>query len=378
MKVTILKEEIKKGLNIVERLTGKNLALPILNNVLMSAEKNFISFSTTNLEIGIKCWKLCKIDQEGKITVPVKVILPLVSSLSDEKIFLKTKNDTLYIEGSSYKTQIKGLNAEEFPIIPKIETSDSLELNNSPLCQGISQVINFCSLSQTRPEISGVYFSFQKEKLSLVATDSFRLAEKVLLFEKKDIEKKYSFILPKEGAQEVINVFSGEEEKVKICFSPNQIQFESSAKDESSPKSQLISRLIEGEYPNYQEIIPKKFETRAILDRNKFLNQVKIASIFSGKTYEVKLRVDAKEKGVEIFSQNPEIGQESSLVEAQIEGKDIEASFNYRFLVEGISQIKSSEIIFEFNGSEGPAVLKGVGDDTFFYVVMPINKANGG
>jgi DNA polymerase-3 subunit beta len=214
----------------------------------------------------------------------------------------------------------------------------------------------------------------------MAATDSFRLGEKKFLSETPFGEKEYSFILPQKTCKEIINIFGEKEGKLKIYFSPNQIMFESSMKEIPHPQIQLVSRLIEGEYPNYQEIIPKKYQTQIILERNELLNQIKLASLFSGKINEVKIKVDPKNQKLEIFSQNPELGEYQSFLPAQIKGEEVEISFNHRFLIDGLlnitpTSLKSLEIIFELNGEDGPAVLKPLNDQTYLYVVMPIKGA---
>ncbi len=373
MKAAILKENFKKGLGIVERIAGKNLTLPILNNVLIKTDKNFINLITTNLEIGVKYWILAKIGQEGEIIVPVKILSGFVSTLTEEKIALSTKEKNLFIEDENYKTQIKGLDSQEFPLIPDVNNDNYIEIKAQPLCEAIAQTINFCSLAQTRPEISGIFLNFQKDKLLIVSTDSFRLAEKTLFLE-EPIKKEYSFIIPQKTAQEIVNIFS-EEDKMKIYFSPNQILFEASLKEVSHPKIQLTSTLIQGDFPNYKDVLPKKCDTKATVSKDDFVKQLKIASLFSSKTNEVKITLNEKKKGIDIFAQNPDIGESSTFIAAQSEGKDFSISFNYKFLIDGISSIKSKNLTMDLNGEDGPAVIKPVGDNTYLYLVMPIKSA---
>ncbi len=373
MKLLILQEKLKKGLNIVERISSKSLTLPILNNILISAEKNFFNLSATDLEIGINWWVLAKTEKEGKVTIPSRLFFSFINLLPNKKINLEARDNTLFIECENYKTQIKGLSADEFPIIPKIGKEEFLSIKSSLLCQSLNQITDIALPSTTRPEISGVYFSFQKDLITITATDSFRLGEKkMFLKSNSSLKKEYSLILPQKTAKEIINVFGEKEGELKMYFSPNQVMFEYLMPETPHPQVQLISRLIEGEYPNYQEIIPKKHTTQLRLDRNEFLNQIKTASLFSGKINEVKIRVKPKEEKIEIFSQNPEIGEYQSSVPGKIKGEPVKISFNHRFLLDGLLNIKSSEVLFEFSGDSGPGVLKPVGDETYIYVVMPI------
>ena len=373
MKVLILQEKLKEGLNIVERVSTKSLTLPILNNILISVEKNFLNLAATDLEIGINWWTLTKVEKEGKITIPSRLFFNFINLLPNKKINLEVKNNSLSIECENYKTQIKGLSAEEFPIIPKITEGEFIFLGISSLCQGLNQVADIVVPSTTKPEISGVYFLIQKNLVTLAATDSFRLGEKKI-FLKNDFSLKqdYTLILPQKTAKEIVNIFGEKQGEIKLYLSPNQVMFESQMPETSHPQIQLISRLIEGEYPNYQEIIPKKFTTQIRLEKNEFLNQIKSASLFSGKINEVKIKANPKENKIEIFSQSPEIGEHQSSILGKIKGKPLEISFNHRFLLDGLLNIRSSEVIFELNDESGPGVLKPVGDDSYIYVVMPI------
>ncbi|MDI6591516.1 MAG: DNA polymerase III subunit beta [Patescibacteria group bacterium] len=377
MKLIILQEKLKNGLNIVERITSKSLSLPILNNVLISAEKNFLKLTSTNLEIGINWWSLAQIEKEEKITVPASIFSNFVSFLPNKKLVLEIKDKTLLIDCENFKTQIKGISAEDFPIIPEVPREEFFEIETSPFCQGLSQIVDIAVPSTARPEISGIYFSFQKNKILMAATDSFRLGEKSLFLEKETPfkAKEISFILPQRAAKEIINIFSGKNGKLKLYFSPHQVLFESELSETPHPQIQLVSRLIEGEYPAYQEIIPKKYQTQIILNKNDFINQVKIAALFSGKINEVKFKIDPKRGGVEILSQNPDLGKQQNYLRGEIKGESLEISFNHRFLIDGLNSIRSSEIIFELNGEEGPGVLKPVGDSSYIYVVMPIKAS---
>ena len=376
MKLSILQERLKKGLGIVERISSKSLSLPILNNILISSEKNFLNLTATDLEIGINWWSLAKIEKEGKITIPARVFSSFVNLLPNQKIDIELENDSLLVKYGKYNTQIKGLSAEEFPIVPKVEEGECSTVDVFTFCQSLNQVADIPVLSTTRPEISGVYFIFQKNQITMVATDSFRLGEKkISLKNDSNLSKDYVLILPQRAAKEISNVFNERKGDLKIYFSSNQIMFEVPMEETDHPEIQLVSRLIEGEYPNYSEIIPSKHATRLILERNELINQIKTSSLFSGKTNEIKIKADPKTNEIEISSQSSEVGQHKSLITGKIEGEPVEVAFNHRFVLDGLLNIKSSEVILELNNDSGPGVLKPVGDETFLYVIMPI-KAN--
>lgn len=371
MKLLILQEKLKEGLNIIERISTKSLTLPILNNTLLKTQKNFLNLSATDLEIGINWWALAKIEKEGEIVLPIRILSNFFNLFPNNQISLEKKDQYLIIECENFKTQIKGFSSEDFPIIPQVSKENFIELEINPLCQSLKQVVDIPILSQARPEISGIYFSFQKNIAKITATDSFRLSEKTFSFE-NNLEKEVSFILPQKTVREIINIFGEREGKLKIYFSPNQVLFENQILETPHPHIQLISKLIEGEYPSYQEIIPKKYQVQIILNRQEFLNQIKLASLFSGKINEVKFIIFPKKSKIEILSQNPELGEHHSILKGKINGEPLEISFNYKFLLDGLLNIKTSEVSFELSKEEGPAVLKPVGDPSYLYVVMPI------
>ncbi len=373
MKLEILKENLKNGLSVVERIVGKNLSLPILNNVLIDTEDSFINLVSTDLETSIKIWTLTKILNKGKVVVPAKFLSSFISSLPNEKIVMEAKEQNLYIECQNLKTQIQGFNPEEFPIIPKFDNTEFLEIDNKKLCLGLKQVIDVASPSQTRPEISGIYFSFSKNNVKMVATDSFRLAEKSVYLE-TPFKKEYSFILPQKPAREIMNILEDKEGVVKLYFSNNQVLFELPMAQVDHPQVQVTSRLIDGEYPNYQDIIPQKFKTIITLKRDEFLNQIKTASLFSGKVNEVKLLIHSDKKEVQVFAKSQDIGENTSSLSVDIEGESVEISFNYKFLIDGLQNIKSSEVTFNVSKEDGPCLLKPVGDESYVYMVMPIKS----
>lgn len=373
MKVEILKENLKTGLGAVEGVAGKNISLPILQNVLIKTEENFLSFTSTDLEIATRCWVLAKIVRDGGVVVPAKFLSSLVSSLPNDKITLEAKEKGVHIECKNIKSQIQGQNPDEFPIIPNLKDQDFFEVDNGAFCGGLSQIIDIAAQSQSRPEISGIYFVFSKNNIKIVATDSFRLGEKHITLGKA-IKKECAFILPQKAAREVLSVLNSRAGNLKIYISPSQVLFEFPMEGVDHPQVHITSRLIEGEYPNYQDIIPTKFKTTLTLKREDFLHQIKTASLFSGKVNEVKVSVLPNKKEVEVFSRNADIGEHTSLIPAAIDGDPISVSFNYKFLVDGLQYIKSSELVFEISKEEGPCILRPVGDASYLYVVMPIKS----
>lgn len=376
MKTTILKDKFSQGLGIVERIAGRNLSLPILGNVLISAQDNTVQLSTTDLEVGINHWLMAKVEEKGKITVPVRTLFSYASLITEEKINIETKDSSLILKGKNYKTQIKGLDAKDFPIIPEVSEEIWVEAEAAPFAQAILQVIDFCALSQTRLELSGIYLLLEPNQAKIVSTDSFRLAEKTIpLSAVSDNFTPQSFILPRNGARELINIFSKSSDKFKLYLSPNQIMAEKMFSETNKPQVRLVARLIEGEYPNYQEVIPQEIKTELRIACQDLSNQIKKASLFSGKSNELKLKIEPEKKEVVISSQNVDLGETKSKLEAELSGEPLEINFNCKFLQEGITQIASQELIMEFSGADGPALIKPVGESDFLYVIMPIKSS---
>jgi DNA polymerase-3 subunit beta len=372
MKIKILKDNLIKGLEIVTRISLKRISLPILSTCLLETEKNFLKVSATNLESGIIWWGLAKVEREGKICIDAKFFHNVVSNLKEETVTLEAENSLLKIEDKNVSLKIKGVNPEDFPIIPQKDSLEKIPINSERLCDSLTKIMNIPSPSLGRPEISGIYFSFEGEILKIVATDSFRLAEKKIRLS-TPLSKNYSLILPQSAAKEIIGIFGKEEGEIDLYFSPNQIFVECLAGELPHPKILFTSKLIDGEYPNYQEIIPKKFKTKVRLDKSEFLSQIRTASLFSGRVNEIQLKVEKKSGKVEILSQNPDYGEFKSQIFSRVEGEDLSISFNYKFLVEGVSSLDEKEFDFLFTDSEGPAILKPSED--YFYILMPIKSS---
>ena len=372
MQIICLQEKLKQALNITERIIGRNLTLPILNNLLLSTEDNKLKISSTNLEIGINCWLIGKNQKKGSITVPAKLISDLVNNLPNKKIELKVKNQQLELRCEKFKAVLKGLAAEDFPIIPKIKDKPIIKIKGHILKNSFSQVVEMVSFSESRPEISGVYMNFDKNTIKLAATDSFRLAEKNIEVKNNQQLKGQSIIIPQRTIQELIRILGEKElstnkqgQEVEVVLSGNQVLF-------NLEEAQVISRLIEGQYPDYQQIIPDSFQTEVTLSREELINNIKIASLFSGKINNIKLAINSKRSLVEITAKDVDIGENKSQIETKIKGKDIEIIFNYRYLLDGLNNIFSDKIILGLNTNANPIVIRPVGDDSYTYLVMPI------
>lgn len=371
MKLKILKQNLKQGLDKIKKVASKRSSLPILDSVLLTTKKNHLELAATDLELGIKYEVLAKVKDQGKVAIPAKAFSNLVNSLPEEEIELKQSKQDLKVKCGNYSSQLKGLDPKEFPIIPEIEDKFA-ELKSSILMKGLAQVEEIASTSKVRPEISGVYISFNKKELKMVATDSFRLGEKTVSFPDTTLNSTRNLILPSKTARELMNIFQDQQRDLQIFISENQIMFKTESPEKTQPEFQITSKLVEGDYPDYEKIIPDDYQTRLKLPREKFLNQIKAASLFGGKVNEVKCV--ASDKGLEISSEDPNLGKNKSMVSAEVEGGKSEASFNWRFLRDGLSNINTKQVIFDMNEEEGAAMLRPDKDDSYLYVVMPIKS----
>ncbi len=373
MNSVVLKENFKEGLLVAERIASKSPSLPILNNLLVSTKTNALEISSTDLEMGVRYTILSKNELEGMVVVPSRSLPQFVGLVPGPQIILKTKERGLEVESGEFRAVFKTLSAEDFPIIPSLKGGEEfMDIETRSFCQGLSSVVNFVGQTQMRPEISGVFFLFQKNTLKLVSTDSFRLAEKTLYF-KKENTKERSLILPQKTARELVSIFSERGGKMRIFFSPTQVLFDYSVEGQpQEPKIQLVSRVIEGEYPRYQDVIPASEKTKAVVDREEFLNHVKAASVFSGKMNDVRVALDPSKQRIEIVSRKTDLGENTSFLKGQLTGEKVEISFNWRFLGEGLAQMKSEKVEFGATTEDGPATIKPLGEEGYLYVVMPI------
>ncbi len=373
MKTTVLKDFLKEGVSLAERVAAKNPSLPILSNIFISAENNFLQISATDLEVGAHYKMLAKNDKPGAVVVPSKTLSQFIASLADPQVTLTTKEKQFEISSGSFRALLKTLDEEDFPIIPSPKGDEpAVEVDAKTLCQGLQAVIGFVGQTQARPEISGILFSFSQKTLKLVSTDSFRLAEKTVAT-RTQAPKEHSFILPAKAAREVVGAFGDREGRVKIFMSPSQASFFYSLEGQAKePQISLVSRVIEGEYPRYQDVIPASTQTMAHLNRNDLMAHLRAASVFSGRMSDARFVVDPKTQKVEIRSSSQDLGEGASSIDAKVEGDKREVSFNWRFFLEGLSQMKSEKIDFGLAAEEGPAVLRPSQEEEYVYVLMPL------
>lgn len=365
MKIICLQENLKNSLNLTQNIIGRNLTLPILNNVLLTTEDGRLRISSTNLEIGINTWTAGKVERGGSITCPAKVLANFVNNLPNKKVELEAKNNTLIIKCDNFKAILNCLPADDFPIIPKIKEPSLIEINNNDFKEALVKVVGAASLSESRPEISGIFLKFEKRELRLAATDSFRLAEKIVSDPNRKSEEIKALIVPQRTIQEVIRILGEKSGETKVCLGDGQILFDGG-------EVQVISRLIDGQYPDYQQIIPREFSSQALIDRNDLLSVIRAAAVFSNKNNNIRFYLNDNE--LEVLAQDVDLGENKSQIKAQVKGKKIEVNFNYRYLLDGLANINTKQVFLGLISDSNPAVLKPVGDESYIYLVMPIKN----
>lgn len=376
MKLTCLSEKFKQAINYAERIAARSTTLPILKNILLRVKDNKLFIEATNLEIGLSIAMNAKVETEGSCTIPAKILNSFTSNgIIDSNVTMELMNNNIIFESGTDRTNIKAMDSESFPLLPKITDAKSIVVNSVMLKKALEETVFAASISETRPELTGIFISFDETKIRFVATDSFRLAESIIEFEEQP--KNYdhysqdinSIIVPRNTIHELLRIMEG---VITITVQDNQIFFESDG-------ILLISRLIEGTYPDYEQIMPKNSLTTITLKKDDFLHAVKTSSIFSNeKTSEITLEI-IDNKGV-ISAMSAEYGSHlTELNNAKITGNDQKIVFNPRFAMDGIAQIKDEQIKISLINEQSPILIsqddEKTGLETIFrYIVMPVRS----
>ncbi len=366
MKLIVLNNNLKEGLNAVSRAVAENANLPVLKNILIRTFNNKIRFSATNLEIAVTYCVSGKIIEEGGVTVPFSVLNGIVNNCDSERVSLETDGNALNFKTDNYEAKIQGLGEDEFPIIPKIENSARYITIDAVLFKTyVLKVANAIQISEIRPEISGILLDFQLTQFKLAGTDSFRLAEKTVNEKdfKSNFEQGFKIIIPIKTIQEVVR--SLKEGELAMYIDPNQTLFKNG-------DLEIISRLIDGTYPDYEQIIPKEFGTEMVINRESCLNAVKLVSNLTGKVNDIKVKTKENGKAIEVYSNNQFVGENKYLIPAKTKGDPFEIAFNWRYLMDGLKNFETEDVTVGVNGEMRPALIKNPADNSYFYLIMPL------
>jgi len=365
MKLECRIEEIKNKIYQVERITNKNLTLPILSSVLLTASGKFLKLRSTNLSLGIEVEIPAKIEKEGVVAVSGSVLSGIFSNVfSNESVSLEDINGNLVIQTKKSKIKLKGQPHDDFPTIPKVD-GVNFEIESKKLIDGIRSVYYSSSVSDIKPEISSVYMYTNEDSLVFVSTDSFRLAEKKIKIKK--MPEIQGILIPFKNISEIIRVFGESPSTIKVCFNKNQISF-------SSDDVYLTSRVIDGVFPDYRQIVPKTSATNAIVLKQDLLNALKLSNVFSDKFNQVNVKISQKEKVFELSAVNNDVGENKTYVDAAITGESIELGFNYKYFLDCFQSIATDSVSVKFSGPASPITISPVGDTSFLYLIMPMNR----
>jgi len=365
MKIECSINKIKNALISVERITGKNLTLPVLSSVLWVASGTSLKLRATNLNIGIEIEIPAKIEKEGVVAVRGDILSSLFSILQgDLNVKFELINGNLLVKTNNNTILLKSISHEDFPTIPSVE-GESILISSKKFIEGIKSVYYSASISEIKPEIGSVYIYPDEDILVFASTDSFRLAEK-----KIKIKQKLSFdgiLIPFKNTIEIIKVFDGLDEDLKINLQKNQISL-------SVKNIYLTSRVVDGSFPDYKQIIPKNPTTNVIILKQDLLSSLKISNLFSDKFNQIGLTIKPSEKLFEIESKNTEIGENNTTLSGALSGESVSANFNYKYILDCFQSISGDSLSLELNGNNKPMIIRGVGDQSFLYLVMPMNR----
>ncbi len=367
MKFTCTQENLHLGLQAVSRIAGKNITLPILNNVLVIAEDGIVKLQTTNLELGMTVTIRAKVETEGRYTIQSRVLSDFINFLGNEKVVLETTPQGLLVTSGHSTTTIKGLSADEFPVMPGGGEAMAVTLPGGTLQSLFDGVLFAVSHDESRPEISGVYVKVDGSTIVAAATDSYRLAERTGALI-QPASTPISIIIPARSAQEIARSLPKAETEITLRISEAQLNVH-------LPEMEIVSRVIEGHYPDYHQIIPIQIATTITVDRQAFADNVRAASLFCKPGInDLTLQAQADHKVIVFTAANTQLGEHRSTVEAEISGPSTDIVFNYRYLLDGVTSLPGDSLQIEVNDANAPGVLRAVGHPEAFYLLMPIRQ----
>ena len=361
MKLQVTQENLNKALISVSRIASSRSTLPILANVLIKTSNNLLSISATNLSLAITHSIGAKISQDGSITVPARLMQDYISSLPGGIIELEVENNKLKIKAKNYTSTINGISADDYPEMPLIEKPSKFTIQSNSLKEALSEVVLVASNDETRPILTGVLFDSSQNGFLIAATDSYRLAEKKLT----SLKKEFKLLIPASSIQDLLRILPDENTTINVDYDDNQIKF-------NVNEIQLLTRLLSGQYPDYQALIPKKFEIKAKINKQSMVSIVKIANLFARETAG-SIKINVKANLIEINSIASQIGENNSSTEAETEGEG-EITLNAKYLLDALNVIDSNKIDFSFNGKLDPILVTPSNKKDYLHIIMPLKS----
>jgi DNA polymerase-3 subunit beta len=375
MRVTILQENLARGLSIVAKAVSPRSTLPVLANILIATDEGRLRLSATNLEMGITCWIPARIDEEGSTTVPARTFSDLVSTLPSDQVLLKldTPSQTLNVRGGSSTNDIKCIDSQEFPPLPVPDFEGAVQINSGDFREMIHQVVFAASSDEARPVLMGVLVQVDKDKLTMAAADGFRLSVRKAILSTPSAAP-LSSIVPAQALKELARVANDAEEPIYMVLPKGRGQVVFRVKD-----VEIVSQLIDGTFPDYQQIIPRSYKSRTLVSTSSLLKACKQAEIFAREgsnvaRFNIKTaQGEMQPSEVEISATSEETGKNETIVEATVDGGGLLIAFNVKFLREALEVIRTPNVALETSAPNAPGVVKPVGDDQFLHVIMPMH-----
>ena len=375
MKVTVLQENLARGLGVVSKAVSPRSTLPVLANVLIASDEGRLRLSATNLEMGITCWIPARIDEEGSTTVPARTFVDLVSTLPSDQVNLKldVQTQTLNVRGGTSTNDIKCIDAQEFPPLPVPDLDGAVQINSGDFREMIHQVAFAASSDEARPVLMGVLIQVDKDKLTMAAADGFRLSVRKAVLA-ASISAPVSAIVPAQALKELARVAGDGEEPIYMVLPKGRGQVIFRVKD-----VEVVSQLIDGTFPDFQQIIPRSYKSRTLVSTASLLKACKQAEIFAREGSNVarfnikNAQGEMQPSEVEITATSEETGKNETIVEATVDGGGLLIAFNVKFLREALEVIRTPNVALETSAPNAPGVVKPVGEDDFLHVIMPMH-----
>lgn len=375
MKVTVLQENLARGLGIVSKAVSPRSTLPVLANVLIASDEGRLRLSATNLEMGITCWIPARIEEEGSTTVPARTFVDLVSTLPSDQVMLKldVPTQTLNVRGGTSTNDIKCIDAQEFPPLPVPDLEGAVQINSGDFREMIHQVAFAASTDEARPVLMGVLIQVDKDKLTMAAADGFRLSVRKAVLA-APVPAPVSAIVPAQALKELARVAGDGEEPIYMVLPKGRGQVIFRVKD-----VEVVSQLIDGTFPDFQQIIPRSYKSRTLVSTSSLLKACKQAEIFAREGSNVarfnikSAQGDLQPSEVEISATSEETGKNETIVEATVDGGGLLIAFNVKFLREALEVIRTPNVALETSAPNAPGVVKPVGEDDYLHVIMPMH-----
>ena len=364
MKIECVKEKLQNAVSKAEKVTGKNLTLPVLSNISLEVTKDALILRATNLDVGVELTVPGKVTATGTVVVPGNILQSLIQNITDSKVELELAENTLLVSSKNTSTTIKTVPGEDFPSIPKIAMRESFSMPVEDFLNGVRSVWYAASVSSMKPELSSVFITHEEDQVIFVATDSFRLAEKKVRVKK--VQQFSDVLIPVKNIVDLTKILDGSLDDVFVQISEGQIALQTEG-------VYVTSRLVEGNFPDYNQIIPKETKTTATLLKQDLITSLKTANIFSDKFNKITFHIEPSNKKLYFETKNSDVGENTTITNASLEGDDISLNFNNKYVVDSLQSVAADSVTLLFSGEGKPMLIQGSSDKTFLYLAMPMS-----